>query len=92
MTTYGGLKMYYKITSELYDDDGTLLSQSENRADGLPNAKVFQSMDEFLLTFDVFERKGLELDAKVREQMQRDYTGELLKKLAWKGNRARSVR
>ena len=80
--TYGGVRRYYKITSELYDDDGRLLNKSVNQAEGLPNAKVFEDMDDFLASFDVFERKGLELDAKVREQMQRDYTGAVLKKMS----------
>lgn len=72
--------MYYKITSELYEDDGTLVTRSVNEAKELPNRCEEKSRDGFLAAFDVFEQKGLELDAKVREQMQKDYADVLLKK------------
>lgn len=72
--------MYYKITSELYEDDGTLVTKSVNEAKELPNRCEEKSREGFLAAFDVFEQKGLELDAKVREQMQKDYADALLKK------------
>ena len=54
--------MYYKITGELYDDDGTLLARSVNEATDLPNKCESKSMEGFLAAFDVFEQKGLDLD------------------------------
>ena len=72
--------MYYKITSELYDDDGTLLTKSVNEAKELPNRCEPKSMEGFLAAFDIFEQKGLDLDEKVRKQMQKDYSEALLKK------------
>lgn len=72
--------MYYKITSELYDDDGTLVTKSVNEADHLPNRCETRNVQGFLAAFDIFEQKGLELDAKVRQQMQQDYADALLKK------------
>ena len=72
--------MYYKITSELYDDDGTLLTKSVNEAKELPNRCEPKSMEGFLAAFDIFEQKGLDLDEKVSKQMQKDYTDALLKK------------
>ena len=73
-------RMYYRITGELYDDDGTLLTKSVNEAKELPNRCETKSMEGFLAAFDVFEQKGLDLDEKVRKQMQKDYSEALLKK------------
>ena len=82
-------RMYYKITSELYEDDGTLLTRSVNEATELPNRCESKSMEGFLAAFDVFEQKGLDLDEKVRKQMQKDYAGALLKKWNLKPKAAR---
>ena len=81
--------MYYKITSELYEDDGTLLTRSVAEAKELPNRCESKCMEGFLAAFDVFEQKGLDLDAKVRNQMQQDYTDALLKKQSLKPENVR---
>ena len=72
--------MYYKITSELYGDDGTLISRSVDEAKGLPNAEEYRKSSEFMQTFDIFEEKVIVLDGQVREQMQKNYLDTVLKK------------
>ena len=72
--------MYYKITSELYDDDGNLISTSVNHATGLPNPADYSDGDMFLAKFDIFERNVLTADGIVREQMQQEYVDYVLKK------------